>query len=217
MLVGENIQRIHKEIGPEVSLVVVSKFRSISEIQSAYEAGQKIFAENRVQALLERRENLPADIQWHLIGHLQTNKVRAIAGFIDMIQSVDTLKLLAVINSEAAKVGRVIDCLLQIHVAEEETKFGFDKDEWIQLLKSGSLKNYPNVRLRGIMGMATHTDDQSKVAGEFQTLKKLFDEGKEILNSKDFDVLSMGMSGDYKLAVECGSTMVRVGSAVFEP
>ncbi len=214
-MIVENILGIQQEIGQNVQLVIVSKFRTVAEIREAYDTGHRQFAENRVQALLERAEQLPDDIQWHLIGHLQSNKVKFIVPFIHMIQSVDSLKLLSEINEQAMKHKTGIDCLLQIHIADEETKFGLSEAECIDLLSSPQFRQMKHVRVRGLMGMGTNTDDMDKVRSEFKGLKSLFDRVKTEFGIKEFDTLSMGMSSDYKVAVECGSTMVRVGSKVF--
>lgn len=215
-MLAENFNRLRQELG-QVNLVVVSKYRTIEEIMQVYEFGQRLFAENRVQALLERREALPHDISWHLIGHLQTNKVKYIAPFIDMIQSVDTIRLLDEIDRQAANCQRTIDCLLQIHIADEETKFGMDKSYCIDVLEQEPLKRWPNIRLRGMMGMATNTDDMEKVKSEFADLKIFYDQCAATYFDLKFDTLSMGMSSDYKVAIECGSNLVRIGSKVFEP
>ena len=177
----------------------------------AYHAGQRVFAENRVQALLERKEALPADISWHLIGHLQSNKVKYIADFIDCIQSVDSLALLEIINQQAAKHGRVINCLLQVFIAQEETKFGLDQSECETVLAAA--QKLSHVRVLGLMGMASNTSNLEQVKNEFMKLKELFDQLK---NNYHLSELSMGMSSDYLLAIACGSTIVRVGSKVFE-
>ena len=214
-MLAENISGIKQEIGQNVQLVVVSKYRVISEIKAAYDTGHRVFAENRVQALLERVEALPKDIQWHLIGHLQTNKVKYIAPFIQCIQSVDSLHLLSEINKQAQKNNRVIDCLLQIYIASEDTKFGLSEEECLALLASDEFKSMVNVRVRGLMGMASNTEDERQVEREFRRLNRFFEELKTQM-SEDFNVLSMGMSGDYALAIQCGSNMIRVGSKVFE-
>ena len=215
-MIAENINHIKQEVGHNVKLVVVSKFRTISEIQAAYDAGQRIFAENKVQPLLERYEALPKDIEWHLIGHLQTNKVKYIAPFIHTIQSVDSLKLLIEINKQAAKDGRVIECLLQIYIAQEDTKFGLSKDECMALLNADELKTLNNIKLTGLMGMATFTDDLQQVEWEFKSLKTFFDELKAQYNLPYFETISMGMSNDYNLAIACGSNLIRVGTKVFQ-
>lgn len=215
-MIAENIFHIKQEIGQNVKLVIVSKFRTIPEIEAAYLSGHRIFAENKVQPLLERYEALPKDIEWHLIGHLQTNKVKFITPFIHTIQSVDSLKLLQEINRYAVKDNRIINCLLQIYIASEETKFGLSSKECIELLDSGIIDTLPNVRITGLMGMATFTDDQQQVESEFRSLKNLFDEIRLKYSLSEFNTISMGMSNDYMLAIDCGSNMIRVGSKIFE-
>jgi pyridoxal phosphate enzyme (YggS family) len=199
------------------TLVAVSKKKSPEEIKQVYDVGHKIFGENYVQELQEKYETLPKDIQWHFIGHLQSNKVKVIAPFVSLIQSVDSLKLLKEINKEGEKNNRVINCLLQIHIAQEETKFGFSFEEAEIVLRSPELKQMENISVRGLMGMATLTEDRSKIKKEFNSLKRFFDQVKtkfEIRNSK-FEFLSMGMTSDYRIALEEGSNMVRIGSAIF--
>lgn len=206
------------ELSPKaVTLVAVSKTKPQAAISEMYEAGQRIFGENRVQEVVEKYEALPKDIQWHLIGHLQRNKVKYIAPFISVIHSVDSLRLFKEINKEAAKNERIITCLLQFHIAKEESKFGFDKQEVIDFLESDVYKNAKNVNIVGVMGMATFTDNKQQVRKEFQHLKGIFEELKsEYFQAKtDFKEISMGMSGDYQLAIEEGSTMVRIGSKLF--
>jgi pyridoxal phosphate enzyme (YggS family) len=215
--VSERIRTILSELPERVRLVAVSKTHPVEMILEAYEAGQRIFGENRVQELISKQPYLPEDIQWHLIGHLQTNKVKYIAPFISMIHSVDSLKLLAEISKEGIKCGRKIDCLLQIHIAEEETKFGLDKKELFELLDHLNHSPLPGVRIRGLMGMATFTDDMDQVAREFAGIQSLFAETrtKYFSGNDDFSELSIGMSGDYKIAVKFGSTLVRIGTAIF--
>ncbi len=215
-MIVENIRRIQQEIGQSVQLVIVSKFRTIEEIRQAYETGHRQFAENRVQALLERAEALPSDIEWHMIGHLQSNKVKHVVPFIKMIQSVDSVKLLKEIDMQAEKNNRMVDCLLQVHIAEEESKFGFSMNECHAILASGEPQQLGHVRIRGLMGMATNTNDMEKVKQEMKGLKTFFDSVRTEFNLPGFDILSMGMSSDYRVAVACGSNMVRVGSKVFE-
>lgn len=215
-MISENINHIKQEVGHNVKLVVVSKFRTISEIQTAYDAGHKVFAENKVQPLLERYEALPKDIEWHLIGHLQTNKVKYITPFIHTIQSVDSLKLLQEINKHAAKDNRSIECLLQIYIAQEETKFGLSREECRELLNHPELKNLKNVKITGLMGMATFTDNMQQVESEFKSLKSFFDELKSDYQLPDFKTISMGMSNDYNLAIACGSNLIRVGTKIFQ-
>jgi pyridoxal phosphate enzyme (YggS family) len=192
-----------------VTLVAVSKTKSVQEITELYDLGHRDFGENYEQELVDKHSQLPANIHWHFIGHLQSNKVKKIAPFIHLVQSVDSLKLLKEINKQAEKNDRVIDCLLQVHIAEEETKFGFDEEALIE----ANFSELRNVKVRGLMGMATFTDDMDAVRAEFRYLKTLFDKFKQ--NHSTFDILSMGMSADYSIAVEEGSTMVRIGSLIF--
>ncbi|MDB5010532.1 MAG: YggS family pyridoxal phosphate-dependent enzyme [Mucilaginibacter sp.] len=218
MSIADNIKSLKKETTPiKVTLVAVSKTKTAADIQQAYDAGQRVFGENMVQELVEKHEQLPVDIQWHLIGHLQSNKVKYIAPFISMIQSVDSLKLIQEINKHAEKNNRVIDCLLQIYIADEETKFGLGFDEAIELLRSEEYAGLKNIRIRGLMGIATHTENEKQIKEEYRELKTLFDGIKLSFFRKEqtFDVLSMGMSADYKLAIEEGSNMIRVGSTIF--
>jgi PLP dependent protein len=215
-MVAENILRIKQEIGQNVDLVVVSKYRTIEEIKQVYEAGMLHLAENRVQALLERKEALPENIQWHLIGHLQTNKVKYIAPFIHLIQSVDSFKLLEEINKQGLKNNRVINCLLQVYIASEETKFGLSEEELMALIKHPQLSEFKNINITGLMGMASNTDNIAQVEKEFKQLRHYFDNIKALNLFPDFQTISMGMSGDYLLAIQCGSNMIRVGSKVFE-
>jgi len=200
-----------------IQLVAVSKTKPIEVIQEAYNAGQRIFGENQVQELMEKHAALPKDIQWHLIGHLQSNKVKYIAPFISLIHSVDSLKLLVEINKQALKNNRIIDCLLQIHIADEETKFGLDYDEVIELLRSETFTTLQNIRIIGLMGIATNTDKEKLIKEEFYELKTLFNGIKASFFRKDsyFKELSMGMSSDYKITIEQGSTMIRLGSTIF--
>ena len=211
-MIAENISGLKQEIGQNVQLIVVSKYRTIEEIKEAYQAGQRLFAENRVQALLERKEALADDIVWHLIGHLQSNKVKYIAPFISCIQSIDSFELLELVNQQALKNNRIIDCLLQVHIATEETKFGMNESECEILIQNSKAKGLTNVRIKGLMGMASNTDNQEQVKAEFLILQTFYNKLKE---ENGFDTLSMGMSGDYQLAISCGSNMVRVGSKVF--
>jgi len=218
MSIADNLLKYKKELEPEnVELIAVSKFNTTDAILEAYEAGQRIFGENIVQELVEKQEALPKDIQWHLIGHLQTNKVKYIAPFIQLIQSVDSLKLLAEINKQAAKNNRVIDCLLQIYIADEDTKFGLDHAEAVELLRSEEYLAMKNIRITGLMGIASNNAEEKQTKDEFQELKVLFDGIKVSFFRKEesFKELSMGMSGDYKLAIEEGTTMVRIGSSIF--
>lgn len=217
MSIRTSLLELKAALPSTVTLVAVSKFHPLEAIQEAYETGQRVFGESRVQELVEKQRLLPSDIEWHLIGHLQTNKVKQVVPFISLIHSVDSLKVLQEINKEAARIGRVVPCLLQIHIADEESKFGFSPEGCIDLVSSGQLLDYRNVSIRGLMGMATFTDDRAQVEREFKSLKQLFDTLKQTHFPSDstFSVLSMGMSDDYPLAVQTGSTMVRVGSLIF--
>jgi PLP dependent protein len=215
--ISENLSFIKSQLPPTVKLVAVSKTKPASDIEIAYNAGQRAFGENRVQEILNKKDLLPSDIEWHLIGHLQTNKVKYIVPFISMIQSVDSFKLLASIDSEAKKINRVIDCLLQIHIAKEETKFGFSLCDLSDYMDKEDIALYKNIRICGVMGMATFTADTDQVRKEFTFLRNCFKSLKDSFfkSSIDFRQISMGMSGDYKLAIEEGSTMVRIGSLIF--
>jgi pyridoxal phosphate enzyme (YggS family) len=219
MDISENLRKLKSTVPGNVSIVAVSKRKSLEEIRIAYEAGQRIFGENRVQELTGKQSLLPADIRWHMVGHLQTNKVKYLAGFIDMIQSVDSLKLLQTIDREALRVNRVISCLLQIHIALEDTKFGFTAEEAMEMAGSGVLNSLPNVCIRGVMGMATYTSEMDRVRAEFRYLREIFRDLKEkcFASSPDFREISMGMTGDYHLAIEEGSTMIRIGTLIFGP
>lgn len=215
-MIKESLEHIRKIIGPEVSLVAVSKTKPIGMIQEAYAAGQRDFGENYVQELADKQAQLPSDIRWHMIGHLQSNKVKYIAPFVHLIHGIDSLKLLQEVNKQALKNNRVIDCLLQVHIAQEETKFGFDPDEILALVKNPALQQLENIRIKGLMTMGSNTEDQGQVEKEFRMIKKLFDECHSFnIQHLAFNILSMGMSGDYELAVKCGSNMVRVGSLIF--
>ncbi len=218
MSIAENIKSLKNELETiQVKLVAVSKTKPVEDILQAYDAGQRVFGENQVQELVEKHEQLPKDIEWHLIGHLQTNKVKYIAPFITLIESVDSIKLLQEINKQAIKNKRVIDCLLQVYIADEETKFGLGFDEVIELLRSEEYAELKNVRIRGLMGIATNTDSEKQIKDEFYELDTFFDGIKQSYFRKEdsFDELSMGMSSDYKIAIENGATMVRLGSTVF--
>ena len=218
MSIADNIISLKKETDAiNVTLLAVSKTKPASDLQQAYDAGQRLFGENMVQELVEKYEVLPKDIQWHLIGHLQSNKVKYIAPFISMIQSVDSIKLLQEINKHALKANRVIDCLLQIYIADEETKFGLGFDEAIELLRSDEFGTFKNIRIRGLMGIATNTDNEKQIKDEYYELKTFFDGIKQSYFRKDdsFSILSMGMSSDYKVAIEQGSNLIRLGSTIF--
>lgn len=213
--ISNNITAIRSSLAEGVELCAVSKFHPAEAIQEAYDAGQRIFGESRVQELTAKYEALPKDIEWHMIGHLQTNKVRAIVPFVSLIESCDSARLLECIDREAERCGREkIDCLLEIHVAAEESKSGWDWNELLAWLESGALNNLPHLRIRGVMGMATNTDDEATIRADFQQLAEHFNHLRPIFGD-DFDTLSMGMSDDYHLAIECGSTMVRIGSSIF--
>ena len=218
MSIADNIKSLKNETDAnKVSLLAVSKTKPVDDLKEAYDAGQRLFGENTVQEMVEKQEALPKDIEWHLIGHLQSNKVKYIAPFISMIQSVDSMKLLQEIDKHAAKNNRVIDCLLQIYIADEETKFGLGFDEAIELLRSDEYLALKNIRIRGLMGIATNTDVQKQIKDEYYELKTFFDGIKVSFFRKEdsFDTLSMGMSSDYKIAIEQGSNLVRLGSTVF--
>lgn len=213
MNITANLQQIKASIPEHVTLVAVSKTKPNEAILEAYQTGQRIFGENKVQELTEKYESLPKDIEWHMIGHLQSNKVKYIAPFVSLIHGVDSFKLLKEINKRAAQNERIINCLLQIHIAEEDTKFGFDEKEVIELIKSEAFQHLKNIKIVGLMGMATFTDDENQIRKEFKTLKNLFD--KFQISNHQFQILSIGMSGDYQIAIEEGSTMIRVGSSIF--
>lgn len=218
MSIASNISALQQELQPiGVELVAISKTKPNTDILEAYSAGQRVFGENQVQELVAKYEELPKDIQWHLVGHLQTNKVKYIASFITLIHSVDSLKVLQEINKQALKHDRTIDCLLQIFIADEDTKFGLDHAEVIELLRSEEFAALKNIRIRGLMGIASNTENQKIVKEEFYELKILFDGIKTTYFRKEdsFNILSMGMSSDYQLAIEQGSNMVRLGSTIF--
>ena len=214
MSVASKISEIRAALPSGVTLVAVSKFHSAEAILEAYGAGQRIFGESRVQELKLKAQSLPKDIEWHMIGHLQTNKVRAIAPFVSLVHSVDSQRLIECINSEAARCNRVIDCLLELHVSSDESKSGWEIDALRDYLATGAFRELRNIRFRGIMGMATYTDDVNIIRADFEALAAAKRE-LEPLFDDDFNILSMGMSDDYPIAVECGSTMVRVGSRIF--
>jgi len=223
MSIKKNLTHIKSQLPNQVTLVAVSKTKSIADVMEAYNAGQRIFGENYVQELVEKQEQLPKDIEWHFIGHLQSRKVKLIAPFVGLIHGVDSLKLVQEINKEALKNNRVIDCLFQIYIADEETKFGLDEKELYDILSSKEFKNLKNIRIIGLMGMATFTDNQDQIKKEFQNLKNIFDkvvtlsavEGQLETSNVKLETLSMGMSGDYQIATQCGSTMIRIGSSIF--
>ena len=212
MSISENLTRIKEKINKDVTLVAVSKTKPNEAILEAYHAGQRIFGENKIQEMTEKYAVLPKDIEWHMIGHVQTNKVKYMAPFVSLIHGVDSLKLLKEINKEAAKNNRIIPCLLQQFIADEETKFGLDEHEIEQILNEET-QHLPHVKIVGLMGMATFTEDESQIRKEFGILKNHFDRLRKVDNS--INILSMGMSGDYQIAIEEGSTMVRIGSSIF--
>lgn len=213
MQIAENLSLLLSELPSGVSLVAVSKTKPIEDIEAAYAAGQRIFGENKIQEMTHKWEHLPKDIQWHMIGHVQTNKVKYMAPYVSLIHGVDRAKLLKEINKQAAKSNRIIDCLLQIHIAQESTKFGLDEIELESIITQNPSEIYPNIRIVGLMGMATFTSDLDQVRSEFSYLNSLYKKAKNTLT--DIQILSMGMSGDYKIAIEEGSTMIRVGSKLF--
>lgn len=223
MSISKNLNTIKSQLPVHVTLVAVSKTKPVADLMEAYDAGQRIFGENKIQEMTDKWEVMPKDIEWHMIGHVQTNKVKFMAPYVSLIHGVDSLKLLQEINKQAAKNNRVIDCLLQVYIAEEESKFGLDEQELEELLKQvqHDKENFKNIRIVGLMGMATFTENKHQIEKEFKHLKTIFD---KIAASKDsiskdtinrVSILSMGMSGDYQLAISCGSTMVRIGSSIF--
>lgn len=214
MGIKHKIEELHASLPQGVKLVAVSKFHPIEALNEAYGAGQRIFGESRVQELLIKQEALPKDIEWQMIGHLQTNKVRQIVPFVSLIQSVDSVRLVECINREAERIGRVVDILLEIHVAQEESKTGWRYDELVEYLESGAFSAMQNIRVRGVMGMATNTEDEAIIRNDFERLAACKNELSHHFDEA-FDTLSMGMSDDYELAIECGSTMVRIGSSIF--
>ncbi|OWP84285.1 YggS family pyridoxal phosphate enzyme [Flavobacterium davisii] len=217
MSIPNNLNNIKSSLPPHVTLVAVSKTKPVTDLMEAYHAGQRIFGENRIQEMTDKWEQMPKDIQWHMIGHVQTNKVKYMAPFVSLIHGVDSLKLLQEINKQALKNNRVINCLLQIFIAEEESKFGLDENELREILLTLQNDNsLQNIKIVGLMGMATFTEDENQIKKEFLHLKSIFDTYKKIETANlKLETLSMGMSGDYVLAIECGSTMIRVGSSIF--
>lgn len=217
MDIASTIKSFSSQLGSSVKLIAVSKTYPVEAVMEAYKAGQRMFGENKVQELLPKYEQLPKDIEWHLIGHLQSNKVKYLAPFIHLIHSVDSLKLLAEINKEAKKHNRIIDVLLQLCIADEETKFGLSFEEAEVILKSDILREFVNIRITGFMGMATNTENPQKIRAEFRSLKTFFDRCKSLYSGKNISLkeISMGMSSDYQIALEEGSTMVRIGSSIF--
>ena len=216
-MIANKLQKLYGELPIEVTLVAVSKTKPIADLQDAYDAGQRVFGENKVQEMCTKWEQLPKEINWHFIGHLQRNKVKYLAPFVDLIHGVESFRLLKEINKQAQKNNRVIDVLLQFFIANEETKFGLSFEEAEAILSDENFKELQNVRICGVMGMASFSNNQEQIREEFKTLKSTFDKLKSTFfdNEKSFNVISMGMSGDYKIAIEEGSTMIRVGSSIF--
>jgi pyridoxal phosphate enzyme (YggS family) len=220
MSIQQNLLNIKSTLPQHVTLVAVSKTKPVANLMEAYNAGQRIFGENKIQEMADKWQQMPKDIEWHMIGHVQTNKVKYMAPFVNLVHGVDSLKLLVEINRQALRYRKVINCLLQIHIADEETKFGLDEAELQQLVASDEFKKLENIKITGLMGMATFTNDEAQITKEFTHLKSIFDGLKdkqfsgETLNLKP-ETLSMGMSGDYQIAISCGSTMVRIGSSIF--
>ncbi|GGC92315.1 YggS family pyridoxal phosphate enzyme [Flavobacterium lutivivi] len=218
MSIAQNLNNIKSQLPSHVTLVAVSKTKPVADLMEAYNAGQRIFGENKIQEMTEKWQQMPKDIEWHMIGHVQSNKVKYMIPYVKLIHGVDSLKLLKEINRLAAKWRKKVDCLLQVHIAEEETKFGLDEKELEEILNyvQNDKNEMNNIRIVGLMGMATFTDNQEQIKKEFQNLKSIFDKLQQLetLNLK-LETLSMGMSGDYQLAIECGSTMVRIGSSIF--
>ncbi len=212
MKIKDNIHSITSSIPSNVTLVAVSKTKPVSDILEAYEAGQRVFGENKIQEMASKYDEMPKDIEWHMIGHIQRNKVKYMAPFVSLIHAVDSLRLLSEINKQAIKNNRVIDCLLQIKIASEESKFGLSESDAMDLLTSEEYKSFKNIRVVGLMGMATFTDNKKQLQKEFGFLENIFDSLKE---NNDLNILSMGMSDDYPIAIENGSTMIRVGSSIF--
>jgi pyridoxal phosphate enzyme (YggS family) len=214
-MIAENLKSLSKLLPEQVQLIAVSKTKPMEALEEAYAAGQRHFGENRIQEMSEKFDALPKDIHWHMIGNVQDNKIKYMAHFVSLVHGMDKEKRLKTLNKEAAKVNRVIDCLVQIHIAEEETKFGFDYQEAELLFQKDLIETYPNIRVRGLMGMATFTDNQEQLKREFQGLSDFYKKTQDHLGSHQFNILSMGMSGDYPLAIEQGSNMIRVGTKIF--
>ncbi len=217
MGIQKNLNDIKSILPEHVTLVAVSKTKPVSDLMEAYNAGQRFFGENKIQEMVDKYNTMPKDIEWHMIGHVQSNKVKYMASFVRLIHGVDNFKLLKEINKQALKYGRVIDCLLQIKIASEDSKFGMTPEDASEIIKSEAFSELKNIKIVGLMGMATFTDDENLVKKEFNYLKDTFENLKQIIKTHNFQLntISMGMSGDYKLAIKCGSTMVRVGSSIF--
>ncbi|CAH8283694.1 hypothetical protein EV196_102555 [Mariniflexile fucanivorans] len=216
MHIQENLQYIKSTLPDHVTLVAVSKTKPVSDLMEAYNAGQRIFGENKIQEMVDKHETMPKDIEWHMIGHVQSNKVKYMASFVSLIHGVDNFKLLEEINKQAKKHNRIINCLLQIKIASEDSKFGMTSNEASEIIQSEAFSKLKNIKIVGVMGMATFTEDKDQIKKEFTLLKTIFDDLK-LIKSCNFkpETISMGMSGDYQLAIDCGSTMVRVGSSIF--
>ncbi|SHF89404.1 hypothetical protein SAMN05444483_103136 [Salegentibacter echinorum] len=213
MDIKENVRQFKNEIPEDVTLVAISKTKPVEDLLEAYDTPIRHFGENKIQEMTEKYKQLPNDIKWHMVGHVQRNKVKYMAPFVHLVHAVDSLKLLKEINKQAKKCSRSIDCLLQIKIAEEDSKYGISAEEAEEILNSDKFKEFENVKVKGLMGMATFTDDKEQVKKEFQHLKSVFDDFKE--KYSEMSILSMGMSGDYKIALECGSNMLRIGSSLF--
>lgn len=213
MSIKKNLLNLKSKLPHNISLVAVSKTKPISDLEQAYQTGQRLFGENKVQEMVQKYEIMPKDIKWHMIGHLQRNKVKYIAPFVNLIHGVDSLKLLKEINKQAIKFDRTIDCLFQLKIASENTKFGMSKNELQTILNCDEFKKLKNIKVRGVMGMASFTGDFDKIKLEFKYLKSIFDDLKN--QFQEFKIISMGMSGDYELAIKCGSNMIRIGSHIF--
>lgn len=215
MELAKNFKTILDEISPDITLIAVSKTKPDSLILEAYNIGQKDFGENRVQDMKVKAQRLPKDIRWHMIGRIQTNKIKDFISYVHLVHGVDRLKVLSSINNEAKKINRVIDVLIQVHIAKEETKTGFSFDELEEVFSNENQNKFENIRIRGLMGMATFTENQNEIRKEFSMLKKTFENIKKSINEPHFDILSMGMSGDFQIAIQEGSTMVRIGTLLF--
>lgn len=216
-LIATNITKLKQSLPGEVTLVAVSKTKPVSDLQEAYDAGQRIFGENKIQEMTDKHAELPKDIEWHMIGHVQTNKVKYMAPYVHLIHAVDSFKLLSEINKQAAKHNRTIHCLLQLKIASEESKFGLSAEALQELISSEQIASLENIKISGLMGMASFSSNNEQVANEFKLLKNTFDKLQKPSKSAncDLQIISMGMSGDYPIALECGSNMIRVGSAIF--
>ncbi|MGN1246648.1 MAG: YggS family pyridoxal phosphate-dependent enzyme [Muribaculaceae bacterium] len=215
--IGKQILKYGSELPDGVKLVAVSKFHPVDALRAAYDAGQRIFGESRVQEIQQKHREMPEDVEWHFIGHLQTNKVRALVPYVSLIHSIDSLRLLECVDSEARRIGRTVDVLLQLHVAQEETKFGLTPEECVELAESGAMARMANVRVCGVMGMATNTDDEAEIRKEFGSIRDTFATLKSrfFADAAYFKEISMGMSDDYKIAIEEGATLVRIGTSIF--